>query len=353
MGLIRFMLAIAVLNSHFPVSDIPLVGGHEAVLAFFVISGFYMALILDTSYATTKGFYLSRFLTLYPIYVFALIVSVAMLTSLDLHPMTTMSRVKDVLADPLGFVALAWTSVAIVGQELLFCLGIGPDTGLHILTGSRKAIWLHAPLIQAWSLSLEIMFYAMAPLLARLRTRHLLALTAASLCLKIAIVAGPLVDVVFFKRFFPAEFWLFGCGMLAYRLHTVLPKTPRLSDLLFFAALVATILVAGEAPEEASSFALPVAVIVALPLVFRCFRHYEFDRFVGKLSYPFYLLHFHVIAIFETYHDDPEGWQILAVTTVAALFTHSLFNTGLESLKSRLRARPTVGAAPAPAPVNP
>ena len=43
MGMIRLLLAIAVFNSHFPsLPDLPMVDGHEAVLAFFAISGFYM-----------------------------------------------------------------------------------------------------------------------------------------------------------------------------------------------------------------------------------------------------------------------------------------------------------------------
>ena len=68
MGAVRFLLAFAVFNSHFPVVDWAIVGGHEAVLAFFAISGFYMALILDTSYGSARTFYMSRFLSLYPMY---------------------------------------------------------------------------------------------------------------------------------------------------------------------------------------------------------------------------------------------------------------------------------------------
>lgn len=339
MGFIRFMLAIAVLNSHFPVTDLPIVDGHEAVLAFFAISGFYMALILDTSYETIRKFYLGRFLTLYPMYVFALTISVALLTSLDVHPMTDSQKMAEILSDPASFLAMTWTSICIVGQELLFSLSPAVGGGLHFTNKSMSAIWSNAPLIQAWSLSLEILFYALAPFLVRLRSNRLIALVLISLCCRIAIAFTPMADIVFFKRFFPAEFWLFGGGILAYRLHTVLPPKGSIIDYIFFAALVLTILIIGEAPKEVAPFALPVAALVSIPLIFRGFRHFEFDRFVGKLSYPFYLLHFSAIAIFETYHDEPEGWYIVLATLVASLFTHSLFNTGIESMKRRLRRR--------------
>ena len=43
-------------------------GGANAVEIFFVISGFYIAMILARSYSTNLGFYKNRALRLYPIY---------------------------------------------------------------------------------------------------------------------------------------------------------------------------------------------------------------------------------------------------------------------------------------------
>lgn len=133
MGIIRFLLAIAVFNSHFPMLDLPIVDGHEAVLSFFAISGFYMALVLDTAYASTRAFYMSRFLTLYPIYVFALIISIALVMTLDVHPMSTAAELKQLLSDPISFLVMVWTSIFVLGQELLFSLAQSPDGGLHFV----------------------------------------------------------------------------------------------------------------------------------------------------------------------------------------------------------------------------
>jgi len=339
LGLIRLLLAIAVLNSHFTVSGLPMVRGHEAVLAFFAISGFYMALILDTRYASPGRFYLSRFLTIYPAYVLAVAVSVGLLVSFDIHPMTTRAELSRLLSDPAGFLVMTWTTLGIVGQELLFCLSHVPEGGLQFIPAARDSIWRSAPLIQGWSLSLEILFYAMAPFMVRLRSRTLVGLVCASLALRLAVpLAGP-ENVLFFKRCFPLELWTFAGGILAYRLYKRLPATSRAADYAAFAALVTTLLLAGWTPEPAKPYLLPAVVMTTMPFVFRSFGRFGFDRFVGKLSYPFYLFHYSVVAVFETVAEAPEGWEILLVSLSAALLIHALFEPGLDQLKRRLRGR--------------
>src|SRR5262249_9741127 len=42
--------------------------GYLAVQSFYVISGFYMALVLGERYSSTRQFYISRFLRILPIY---------------------------------------------------------------------------------------------------------------------------------------------------------------------------------------------------------------------------------------------------------------------------------------------
>jgi peptidoglycan/LPS O-acetylase OafA/YrhL len=340
MGIIRLLLAFAVFNSHFPAfEETPLINGHEAVLTFFAISGFYMALILDRSYRNARSFYWSRFLTLYPMYVLALIISLGLLTSLDVHSLTNRATLRAIVADPAAFLIMAWTSATTIGQELLFSLARSPGGGLHFVAYSHDALWADAPLIQAWSLSLEVTFYAMAPFLVRLRTRPLVGLMGASLALKFAVMASPVSGVIFFKRFFPLEFWLFAGGILAYRVHRLLPEGPRWYDYGLFLVLAGLALVADGVPRELLPFFMPCAVLLTMPLVFRGFKRLQFDRFAGKISYPFYLLHYIVIALFETYAEDPEGGQILAATLAASVAVHFLFNPGIESLKTKLRRR--------------
>ena len=82
MGLIRFLLAMSVVAAHSaPILGSTLVGGKIAVQSFFLISGFYISLILNEKYpAGLQGnllFYGNRFLRIYPIYWAVLLLTAA------------------------------------------------------------------------------------------------------------------------------------------------------------------------------------------------------------------------------------------------------------------------------------
>jgi peptidoglycan/LPS O-acetylase OafA/YrhL len=71
MGVVRTLLAIAVVVTHtgplFP--GVTMIPGTLAVQAFYVISGFYMALVLSTKYSDhASDFYAARALRIFPIY---------------------------------------------------------------------------------------------------------------------------------------------------------------------------------------------------------------------------------------------------------------------------------------------
>jgi peptidoglycan/LPS O-acetylase OafA/YrhL len=72
-GLIRLLLAISVVSVHStPIFGLRLVGGESAVESFYIISGFYMSLILNEKYVNQKHAFLlfisNRFLRLFPVY---------------------------------------------------------------------------------------------------------------------------------------------------------------------------------------------------------------------------------------------------------------------------------------------
>src|SRR5436305_1339998 len=74
MGLLRFLLAFVVVYGHCgsPFGGIG-IGAQNAVQAFYMISGFYMTLVLREKYAGEgpagiKSFYLNRWFRLYPSY---------------------------------------------------------------------------------------------------------------------------------------------------------------------------------------------------------------------------------------------------------------------------------------------
>lgn len=83
MGTIRLLLAISVVIAHTSsIFGFNLVGDLLAVELFYVISGFYMALILNEKYVSPKNVYklfiTNRLLKLYPAYWFILILMIGM-----------------------------------------------------------------------------------------------------------------------------------------------------------------------------------------------------------------------------------------------------------------------------------
>src|SRR5262245_33449300 len=79
MGLLRVMLALSVLLAHVGgIGGYAITGGPLAVQAFFVISGFYMALVLNERYdrpELNRTFYVNRALRIYSLYAVFLLLS--------------------------------------------------------------------------------------------------------------------------------------------------------------------------------------------------------------------------------------------------------------------------------------
>jgi peptidoglycan/LPS O-acetylase OafA/YrhL len=82
MGIIRVLLAIAVVVGHAS-SVVPnrapkMTGGTASVEMFYMISGFYMAMVLNRKYrgpGSTWVFYMNRLLRLYPTYLAVLLLT--------------------------------------------------------------------------------------------------------------------------------------------------------------------------------------------------------------------------------------------------------------------------------------
>ena len=68
MGMLRVALAMAVVLSHLPLATLQFMSGGLAVQGFFIVSGFYMALVLDGKYKDVGLFYSNRLLRLFPTY---------------------------------------------------------------------------------------------------------------------------------------------------------------------------------------------------------------------------------------------------------------------------------------------
>jgi peptidoglycan/LPS O-acetylase OafA/YrhL len=76
--------------------DISILPGLVAVQVFFIISGFYMSLILKEKYKTnTILFYTNRLFRPFPTYLLVLVLSVIALTTLDVDAFTHVDKFEN------------------------------------------------------------------------------------------------------------------------------------------------------------------------------------------------------------------------------------------------------------------
>jgi len=126
MGLIRLLLAFTVVIAHSnPIFGNKIVGGITSVHAFFIISGFYMALILNEKYVTKdsyKLFITNRLLRLYPVYwvmfVITIIVGLLAYRYSNHHPIL----LRPYLEDPGSLSIFSWiclgiSNLTLIGQD--------------------------------------------------------------------------------------------------------------------------------------------------------------------------------------------------------------------------------------------
>lgn len=321
MGLLRFTLAIAVLLSHLPGAALQFLGGGLAVQAFFIVSGFYMALVLDGKYRDPRLFYGNRLLRLAPTYGLLLLASAIALFGFGLSATASVETFTRAAADPITAALLGLQNLFVFGQELLFWARIEADGSLVFdasgaLPGETTTVaWQALLLPQAWSLSMELLFYAMAPWLARLRTRTLCALALASIALRFAGHLLPVHYGIWQGRLFPTALFLFVFGMLAYRALPLARRTPRLGVLLLplLLALVAGFPQRGLA-DEAGRWLVYLAVGGTIPWIFLLSRDWVVDRWIGELSYPIYLSHLLVLGILWPLDLAAPQWSVLLTT---------------------------------------
>src|SRR5262249_53646167 len=123
---------------------------------------------------------------------------------------------------PFAALFLAATNVLILGQDVVMFLGITPEGMLY----ATRNYWATTPLLhtfllvpQAWSLSLELLFYAIAPFLVRQPATRLAGLVFACLILRVFIYYGLGLNYdPWTNKLFPIELGVFLAGALSFRL---------------------------------------------------------------------------------------------------------------------------------------
>lgn len=357
MGALRFLLAISVVSAHTMEPGSFGVGGQTAVEIFFLISGFLISFILNDSarYSSVRDFYISRALRIFPLYFVVTGLSAALVLGLSL--LGTKSEAINAFEDASwqGRILLAVSNCVILLQDTTFFFTQERD-GLHLVsTLNAHTAGLHLGLLtpQAWSLSLELMFYIIAPALVRsVKT------------LSILVIFGFLVRLSFMSwtnlgsdpwidRFFPIQISAFAIGALAHKLLAPRYKgsanlvTSRKFQVVTYLGVMSTIFLYPAIPmaESAKQLVIMGIIALALPVLFTTQSTWRFDSFLSGLSFPIYLWHLLVIEVLSVFFSRAGLENMIAlfvitclVSIVLSVLSNKYVDEKIEVIRKTLRS---------------
>ena len=273
-----------------------------AVEVFFVISGFYMQMVLSEKYTTSKLgknfykiFYFARYFRLFPAYVVALGLSIlAGLFAYHLVKVPPISiwlaifNLDHTLPNIIFSIATILSNLTMFFQDFSLVLAIRDGSAVFTLDRNLTDFYVPSALaIQpAWSLSVELVFYLIAPFILNWPLRRLALLFVLALMIKICAVYLLSSDLPY--RLFPFVIVHFLAGSLAYKFRYWLKYPSYISYvLLFMIVLVIPYFLKG----ALLSFVCLGLTAFAVPIAFCATKNFRWDNFIGELSYPFYILH--------------------------------------------------------------
>jgi peptidoglycan/LPS O-acetylase OafA/YrhL len=348
MGTLRTVFAIAVVLSHVWPGGPVFVGGQNAVQLFYIISGFLISFVLveRKSYPSATSFYVNRYLRLYPIYLVVAAISLCTRGS-DFFEIYKHSASADAL--------LIFSNAFLVGQDWIM-FGAVKGHYLQFTTNFWNSDFplFHGLLVKpAWTLGVELSFYAIAPFILPRRRAIYVLLTASVLLRGYLVLIGIGGNDPWTYRFFPTELALFLLGVLVHQI--LLPVyvkhmgkaerwLPEVATAVMVVMSVEYFEIPG--PEPTKRIFLFTGFIALLPFAFIFSQRNRTDRWIGDLSYPIYIVHMLAIELvrYLTIGIDLLDFHYMislnsVITSILfAILLNKLIGRPVEKLRERFRS---------------
>jgi peptidoglycan/LPS O-acetylase OafA/YrhL len=349
MGVIRVLLAVSVIIAHVgPIFGINVVGAVIAVKAFYIISGFYMSLILNEKYIGGNNSYQlflsNRLLRLFPIYWAVLLLTVLVCVGMGVSSHGQFwSKLQPWIENynqmgPGAVVYLIFTNLFLLGQDMAMFLGLNIHTGHLFFTAdfwkTNPQLYTFLLIPQAWTVGLEITFYLIAPFIVRRKLAVISTLILLSLSIRLVLGKFGLVNDPWNYRFFPSELVFFLLGNLSYRIYKRIENVDMSKGLLAgitgFVWLYTISYGKLEIPfKEVIYF---IVFFLAVPVIFKFSRRSRIDYAIGELSYPVYISHMFVVLFL--------GRMSILVRVLGPGLTVALVAVAMAMILNKIIARP-------------
>jgi len=359
MGTLRLALALLVVYFH---TSMPLGGavpdGRSAVQLFYLVSGFYMALVLNEKYRTAESnwlFYTNRWLRLWPpiVVVNALVVlSFVVIGEVRLFGLAIeLDAFWSLLAglDASTLLYLGLTNLLVFGQDLLWFLrldGSGmayapfPEPGHN-----GSAFSLNHPL---FTVAIEAFYYLVSPFVLRRGWRVILGFVIVGGLYHMLAFAAGFSTLIWTYHFVGSAAYFFFLGALAYHLYRRL-ELPRAKAWLATRRAVAwsaigvglLLVVAIDAALPRSTLFMAPVMALLVPPLFALTRQARLDRLTGELSFGIYLTHYPILVLLAPLAAPTMLWLLTSVLSIlAALALHYLLERPIDRWRQRRAAAP-------------
>lgn len=315
MGFFRLFLAFCVVLNHVKGGWLPLLPGSVfAVQTFFSISGFYIAMIWNEKYGCLENgrniFWANRWLRLAPAYI---LVSTAAF-ALDFSKSGTFRGMHNVSWDAI--IISIFSTATLIGQDLFSFINYNMTSGnfefvrdsiggaIHLDPNLAVPGWYFQPIGPGWSIGVEIWFYLIAPFIVSLRYRSLATLLAFGILIAVLTKSATSADQWNY-RFFPSQLMFFMIGIFAYRVYAGFKQKWQMKRwgwiilaFLFPMTVLFSSSVSLQLPSYLNQFIFylfQIILIFAIPFIFAASKDSTWDRRLGMLSYPLYIVHMPII----------------------------------------------------------
>lgn len=348
MGFIRFILALSVLIAHSsPIVGFSIVPGYLAVQSFYIISGFYMAMVYVEKYSVTANpianFYSNRFLRLYPLYLLTVVLTILLSLFFGLWlgsygKLEYYFQAYNKQPDSLGaLLTVLFFNITLIGQDVLTFFNINQSGDFYFLglgTNIQLQELLFIPI--AWTVSVELLFYLVTPFVANKKVKLLLLLLGIVMLLRLLLFLAFDVRTGFpIYRFAPTEFFWFLLGILSYKISKMhwyprkIAGTPAV--IIWIAALFSY-------KFYQVDWIIFGMTFLFTPIVFDAFSKSKTDRYLGDLSYPLYISHLLFLMI-VTANSFPKqfglGAPLFLITLIFSVLVYEFFLKPIDRWRSK------------------
>lgn len=308
-----------------------------------------MSLILNEKYCQKKDYRLfltNRIYRIFPVYYLISILSIALLiTTNQFGPTKILSGLENFHLSSIALIIVS--QVTIIGQDLFSFLTIDKN-GFLIFTSDfwnenvRLTNYMLLP--QAWTISLELMFYLIAPFILRKNIKLIIGIIILSIFGRMLLIMAGLRFDPWTYRFFPNELAFFLAGAISYYFYN------RIKEIsihkMITASIFILILAACFTFRYWGSFkpALGLYYLLFVPsvsIIFKASKSIPTDRWIGELSYPIYLSHFLFINLFNLFLPYGDNLNVLSVIICTILFSimcESIITKPIEKFRQRRAA---------------